>query len=141
MPLIVEDILRSGFVVRSDVSPVYIIVSAKYLSRQYLLQPLQTYWVEGTILAVEKATGALSEEEKAVFEKHVFNKEVRLLLVPGPLIGYDSLYFDLNSWALLRDAGIFPGDYKVKIKLLRMATGEKTLDLYPYRNIATATPP
>ncbi len=125
---------------RADVSPVYVCVDGKYLSRQYGLTDLATeYWVRGTVVGVWRVYGSLSSAEREVIEKYVVGKGVRLYLVPGILTHYDSLYFDEDSWSVLRDVGIFPDEYRVRLKLLKVvvsAGGEvKEVSLYPYRDI------
>mgnify|MGYP001772862445 CR=1 FL=1 len=100
------------------------------------------YWVYGTILDVSKLAEPLSSDEKRVLEEHVLERDVRLYLVPGFLIYYDSLYLDKDSWKIFRDAGVFPDEYRVKIKLLRAEIREagkpfREVELYPYRAIET----
>ena len=137
MPLIVESTLYEGFKPRGDVSPMYISVSNKYLSKQYR-PPIATCWVEGEILEVSRISGTLSDDERRAFEKYVIGKTVRFYLAPGILTPYDNLYFDENSWSILRDVGIFPGEYKLRIKLLKLIIEpeKKVINLYPYRDVA-----
>ena len=137
MPLIVEDTLHEGLMLRNDVSPVYISVDSKYLSRQYETTILGTYWVEGEILEVSKVLDTLSDEERRVFEEHVVERAVRFYLLPAFLVGYDSLYFDRDSWSILRDAGVFPREHKLRVKLFRLIIEPegKAITLYPYRDI------
>jgi len=138
--LIVSSVLRRDWPQRGDVSSICIYVDKKYLSQQYELTSLITdYWVHGNIVDVSKVYGSLSSAEREIIEKHVIGKSVRLYLVPGVIVGYDKLYFDKESWSILRDAGIFPDEYRVKLKLLRVeikTAGEvKEVDLYPYRDV------
>jgi len=140
MPLFVSSVLRRSFSLRADVSPVYVCVDGKYLSRQYGLTDLATeYWVRGTVVGVWRVYGSLSSAEREVIEKYVVGKGVRLYLVPGILTHYDSLYFDEGSWSVLRDVGIFPDEYRVRLKLLKVVVGAggevKEVSLYPYRDI------
>ena len=137
MPLIVKSVLREGIALRADITPMYISVENKYLSRQYQIRPLTSWWVKGEILRVNKITGMPSEEEKKVFEQYVVGKHVRLYLVPALLMPYDYLYFDSDSWAILRDAGVFPGEYELEVKLHELISEQegKTIKLYPYRDV------
>lgn len=69
-------------------------------------------------------------------------KPARFYLVPGVLAAYDRLYLDEETWSRLRDCGVFPGEYVVKVRLLRLrlrdpAGGERVLELYPYAEVAT----
>ncbi|OYT47300.1 MAG: hypothetical protein B6U85_05575 [Desulfurococcales archaeon ex4484_42] len=84
MPLIVESTLYEGFKPRGDVSPMYISVSNKYLSKQYR-PPIATCWVEGEILEVSRISGTLSDDERRAFEEYVIGKTVRFYLAPGIL--------------------------------------------------------
>ncbi|MET1101734.1 MAG: hypothetical protein ABWW69_04575 [Pyrodictiaceae archaeon] len=141
MPLIVSSLLRRGFSLKAGVSPVYISVDKKYLSSQYELISLGVeYWVHGTIMGVSRLHGPLSSDERRVIEEHVIGRNARFYLSPGLFLQYDSLYFDEESWAVLRDAGIFPDEYRVRAKLLRVEAGEpgkpaKEIALYPYRDV------
>ncbi|RLF02118.1 MAG: hypothetical protein DRJ59_04460 [Thermoprotei archaeon] len=137
MPLIVEDTLHEGLMLRKGTSPMYISVNNRYLSRQYGLSLAATHWVEGEVLEVSRILGTLSDEEMKVFEKYVIGKTVRFYLVLGILTPYDNLYFDENSWSILRDVGIFPGEYKLRVKLFKLIIEPegKIISLYPYRDI------
>lgn len=141
MPLVVSSLLKRGFSVRTGVSPIYISVDKKYLSQQYeLTNLLASYWVYGSILDVSKLREPLSSDERKIFEEHVLGKDVKFYLVPGLLVYYDSLYFDEDSWRILRDAGVFPDEYRVKVKLTKVEISEpgkpaREVELYPYRSI------
>lgn len=139
--MVVSSLLRRKFSLWKGVSPIYISIDKKYLSQQYGLTDLKVeYWVYGTILDVSRLGGPLSDDERRVVEEHVIGKDVKLYLIPAFLTYYDSLYFDENSWVILRDAGIFPDEYKVKVRLTKVEIREsgklaKEVELYPYRNI------
>ncbi|WP_069807871.1 hypothetical protein [Vulcanisaeta thermophila] len=82
----------------------------------------------------------MSDNERRVIEEHVIGKELRLLLMPGLLTYYDNLYFDEESRAILRDVGVFPDEYRIKVRLteVEVRSGAETkgvLKLYPYRDI------
>ena len=97
------------------------------------------YWVHGTILDLSKVYGLLTSTEREIIEKHVIGRSASLYLVPGILLGYDRLCFDAESWSMLRDAGVFPGEHKVKLKLLKVEVKRlaevKEVNLYPYRDV------
>jgi len=140
VPLIVSSKLHRGWSLRNDVSSVYIYVDKKYLSQQYELTLLGAeYWVHGTILDVSKVYGLLTNAEREIIEKYVIGRSARLYLTPGIFMGYDKLHFDTESWSILRDAGIFPGEHKVKLKLLKVEVKGlaevKEVNLYPYRDV------
>ena len=72
----------------------------------------------------------------------MLGREVRFYLVPGILSFYDSLHFDGDSWAVLRDCGVFPGEYRVRVRLLRVEVRNResggtveVMELYPYRDV------
>ena len=79
----------------------------------------------------------LSDEERKVFEEHVVGRTVRFYLTPALLTGYDNLYFDEDSWSILRDVGVFPHEYKLRVKLSKLIIEPegKTIKLYPYRDV------
>jgi len=141
MPLVFEDEVREGIPIISGVSPFYLGVEGKYLSRQYEVTPLDKAWVEGEILNVSRIVGELTPEESEAIRSYVLGRKVKFYLSVSFSDPYNSLYFDEPSWSVLRDAGIFPGEHRVKVKLRKLIvekahTGErKELDLYPYREV------
>jgi hypothetical protein len=146
MALIIKSILKKGFSLSSDISNVYLEVDRKYLSEQYSIHSLliaQKIWIAGTFLEVSKIYGVLSKEETDVFQKYIIGKPAKFYLVPGFLVTYDRLYLDKASWTSLRDCGIFPEEYQIKVRLEKMiaieALTQKTqeTELYPHRDIIT----
>jgi len=136
MPLIVSSILHKSWPPRGDVSPMCVYVDKKYLSQQYELTLVtEDYWVYGTVVDVSKVYGPLPSAEREILERHVIGRSVRLYLVPGILVGYDTLCFDKESWGMLRDAGVFPDEYRVKLKLLKVEVKGREVGLYPYRDV------
>jgi hypothetical protein len=144
MALIIKSTLRKGFALSSDISDVYLEVDNKYLSRQYTIPNMlitQKIWIVGTFLEVSKISGVLSREEIDVFQKYVIGKSAKFYLIPALLITYDKLYLDQASWTLLRDCGIFPEEYQIKVRLEKMITIEPSTqrtqetELYPHRDI------
>ncbi len=141
MALVVESVLKRGLALRSDVSQAFLEVDAKYLSKHYNIGLYVEAWVEGEIIAIERVHGSLSEEEKRAIEEHAVGKRVRLYVDPGFFTGIDKLYFDESSWTILRDLGIFPNEYKLRVKLDKLIlkdpiTGRgDELVLYPYRDV------
>ena len=85
----------------------------------------------------------LSKEETDVFQKYIIGKPAKFYLVPGFLVTNDKLYLDKASWTSLRDCGIFPEEYQIKVRLEKMiaieALTQKTqeIELYPHRDIIT----
>ena len=119
MPLIVEDVLRYGVSLRDGVTAMYIMVESTFLSKQYNipLPILMNAWVEGVILDVDKVSGELTSEERAILESHVIGKAVRFYVVAGLFSPYDELYFDESSWAPSEMRGFFLGNIRLKLSL------------------------
>lgn len=141
MPLIVEDIIKEGIAPRDDLVPFYIEVDSWYLSKQYDIKLFYTAWVEGTVLDVSRVTGEMTLEERKIVEEHVIGKNVKPYITPALFLPFDRLYFDKNSWAILRDTAIFPHEYRVKIKIVKLiikdplTQQETSYSFYPYRDI------
>jgi len=140
VPLVVSSVLRREWSLRDDVSPMCVYVDKRYLSQQYELTSYAVeYWVHGAIVDVSKVYGPLTSAEREVLERHVIGRGVRLYLVPGVLTGYDKLHFDRESWGVLRDAGVFPDEYRVRLKLVKVEVktpkGVEEVSLYPYRDV------
>ncbi len=145
MPLIIEDIIKESTTPRSDVTSFCVEIENRYFSKQYNLKIYDANWAEGMILDISKTSSELSKEEREVFEKYVIGKNVRLYIVPGIFTPFDKLYFDEKSWSILRDAAIFPYEYRVKIKIERIIIEDlitktsKSINVYPYRDVMVKT--
>jgi len=139
--LIVKNTIKQGAIPFTDVSPFYINVDAKYLSRQHQIPFFSISFADGQILEVSKLIEPLTSEEKTIFTKHVVGKEVRFYVSRAVLVAYDSLYLDNSSWSILRDVGIFPDEYELKVRINKIEVsprpeGQKqVLEVYPYRDV------
>jgi len=133
MALIVEGRLERGFASPGRCVGVFLQVPRKYLSEIFNLAGLRCYNVEGEILDIKKFFGELEKEELKLRE--VIGKTIEFVLFP-PLLGtYDHLYISEQSWPLFRDYGIFPEEYVLRVKLLRIKLNEETLEIYPKRDV------
>ena len=142
MGLVVRDVVRRGASMAEGVSPFFISVDKRYLSEPYMLTVLTRINASATILDVGRVGAPLSSEERRVFEEHVIGKKVLLHVSPGGFAASrDALYFCEESWALLRDAGVLPEEYEVKVRVTELtirelSTGEeRRVEVYPYRDV------
>jgi hypothetical protein len=132
VPLIVESILEKGFSYGVH-SGFYLLVPKKHLSDPYNLKILETYEVEGEVLDVKKVYGELVGDEVKV--KELVGTLLKFILTPSIIGSYDYLYITEESWSILRDYGVLPGDFILKVKLIRIKIGEKVVDIYPKRDV------
>ncbi|ACB39441.1 hypothetical protein Tneu_0496 [Pyrobaculum neutrophilum V24Sta] len=137
--LIVESPVRRGYVMRGGLSQMFLEVDSKYLSEQYSIGLFVEAWAEGEVLGVRRVGGVLSAEEEGAFREHVVGRRVRLYVIPGVFSGVDQLYFDESSWSIFRDAGVFPDEYQVVVRLEKVVVkpdgAVRELALYPYRDV------
>jgi len=133
MPLIIQGLLEKGFALKGWHVGVYLLVPRKYLSDMFNLSSLRYYIIEGEILDIKKVQGAFKPEELKL--KEVIGEKIEFVLSPALLGTYDYLYISERSWNLFRCYGIFPGDYILKVKLLRLKLNEETLEIYPKRDV------
>jgi hypothetical protein len=134
MPLIIEGRLEKWI----SSSPgkyvgIYLDIPKKYLSIPYNLKSSNYYDVEGEILDIKKFYGVLEKDEIKIRE--VIGKNINFVLYVFGLGINDSLYIAESSWPLLRDYGILPEDYVLKVKLLRIKVDNNVIDIYPKRDI------
>ncbi len=99
-------------------------VDRKYLSQQYELIPFSAeHWVHGAVIDVSKIRGPLPSVEREVIEKHVIGRSARLYLVLSILTSYVKLYFDRDSRAIVRDAGVLTDEYRAELRLVKVEVG------------------
>ncbi len=72
---------------------------------------------------MSKIRGPLPSVEREVIEKHVIGRSARLYLVLSILTSYVKLYFDRDSRAIVRDAGVFPDEYGAELRLVKVEVG------------------
>ena len=133
MALIVEGILQRGIAAEGSHVGVYILVPKARLSSQYNLSALVNYIVEGEILDIKKSFGELQEDELKL--KELIGQKVEFILSVNWVGNNDFLYISEASWPLFRDYGVFPGEHALRVKLTRIKVDEKTLEIYPKRDV------
>ena len=132
VPLIIESTLEKGLPYGIH-SGVYLLVPKKYLSDPYNLKTMETYEVEGEILDVRKIYGELVGEEVKI--KELVGKPLKFILSTNVIGNYDNLFIAEDSWSTLRDYGVLPGDFILKVKLTRIKIGEKLVEIYSKRDV------
>jgi len=133
MPLIIQGLLERGVASEGWHVGVYLLVPRKYLSDMFNLSSLRYYIIGGEILDIKKVRGEFEYEELKL--KEVIGEKIEFVFSPVLLGTYDYLYISERSWNLFRCYGIFPGDYILKVKLLRLKLNEETLEIYPKRDV------
>jgi|LJSS01.1.fsa_nt_gb hypothetical protein len=132
MPLIIEGRLEKDIFSRPGKHVgIYLYIPQKYLSTPYNLKLSNYYDIEGEILDIKKFYGVLEKDEIKIRE--VIGKNINFVLYVGFFNDY--LYITENSWPLLRDYGVLPEDYVLKVKLLRIKVDNNVIDIYPKRDI------
>ena len=130
--MIVESTLEKGLSYGVH-SGFYLLVPKKYLFDPYNLKIFETYEVEGEVLDVKKVYGELVGDEVKV--KELVGAPLKFILTPSVIGSYDYLYITEESWSILRDYGVLPGDFILKVKLTRIKIEEKVVDIYPKRDV------
>lgn len=133
MPLIIKGLLRRGIPESGRHVGVYIEVRKDRLSEPYNCIIPYYYEVDGEILDLEKFMGQLVGEEAKL--KELIGKSVKFILAPTLLGTYDYLYISEASWNLFRDYGVFPEEYVLKVKLTQIKMDEKSIPIFPKRNV------
>ena len=113
MGLVLEMAIRKGIISREDIINIYLNVPKTHLSEPYEL-PGKTAII-GEILDIKSMKAKLTEEEAKIEE--VIGKEIRFILFKNILGFYDTLYISKGSWPILRDYGILPDEYILKVKV------------------------
>lgn len=132
MPLIVESILEKGLP-HAVHSGIYLSVPKKYLFDPYNLKVLETYEVEGEILDVRKIHGELVGDEVKI--KELVGTSLKFILFTNIIGSYDYLYITEDSWSIIRDYGVLPGDFILKVKLTHIKIGERVVEIYSKRDV------
>ena len=114
--------LKEGFLKEEGASMVYIEIDKKYLSKAYELP--RNSKIVGEIIDIQ--TGK-------EFEGELKGKEISFILIPT-FGTTDYLYLSKDSWRILRDYAILPGESLINVKLEKAVVNEKEILLYPKRD-------
>jgi len=133
MGLILEDILKEetiGSLVPKDATGAYLSVPRRSLSVPYEL--LDETVVTGEIREIKTWPEGVTDEAA----REIVGMEIEFVLRLTHLGNFDDLFILKKSWPLLRDYGILPGQYKIKI-ILKEAKfgGEDVKKIYPKRDL------
>jgi hypothetical protein len=133
MGLIIEQVIYEGIALPPiGAENVYINVQKQYLSRYYDL-PNDTI-INGEILDINRSFGDLKEEEQ-LLKKDLPGKEISFILKILSIGTDDYIYMSKESWNNFRDYGIFPSQFKLKVRLNSATFDTKTIQLFPKRDV------
>ena len=128
MGLILKGTLESrGIVVPEGAVNIFLYVPKDRLSELYELQ--DDVVILGEILEIEEIGKEFKEADEMV------GKEIEFVVHLGALGSYDGLYLSRDSWPLLRDYGIFPDYFMIKVILKEIRSDEETIPIYPKRDV------
>ncbi len=123
MALIFRDLLRMGIIdAPKNAVNIRISIPSKYLSEPYELpndalifgEILDVYdWLGNPVKDVDELVGS----EITFILRRFFNT--------------DYLYLSRNSWLILRDYGILPNEYQIKVKITSAKFDEEEIKIYP----------
>ncbi|CAD6494794.1 MAG: hypothetical protein EMLJLAPB_00952 [Candidatus Argoarchaeum ethanivorans] len=123
MGLIVEDLIKSNSYLKPEnAASVYLAVQDKYLSVPYELH--EGSIITGQILGITDIMGRGVEEVK-----NLIGSTITFVIVN--VVGTDYLFISRDSWPLLRDYGIMPEDYKLRVKIISARVNEEEIEIYP----------
>lgn len=109
-------------------------VPKNYLSTAYELPDFIT--IIGEILEVKKVRGELSRDDIDVIKKEIVGKRVEFILYLRVIGTNDWLFISKVSWTTLRDCAILPGEYSIKVRLIEAKHDEKSVEIYPKREVS-----
>ena len=135
MPLLVRDIIKQGIPL-PNASNIYITVDSKYLSVPFSILIFDSAVCYGEIIDISRVLKAKTPPEL----RELHGKRISMRIVPGVILGVDFLYFESESWSLLRDYGVIPNEYEITVKILqlekRVACGKvEKYDVFPKREV------
>ncbi len=133
MALMVKGQLYSGVLPPLGATKAYIVVLKKYLSEPYELRD-RTVLI-GELVDVERLTGFGPTKDPNLPLSELKGKSLKFILRLGLLGEYDELYISKDSWPLLRDYGILPGEYLLTVKITKAIVDNKEIEIYPKRDI------
>ncbi|VUT27789.1 MAG: hypothetical protein SYNGOMJ08_00340 [Candidatus Syntrophoarchaeum sp. GoM_oil] len=123
MGLIVENSIRSSLLLQPEnAANAYLAVPSKYLSEAYELPEGSV--ITGEILGIMDLMGRGVEEAKNLINSTI-------IFVIMKVLGTDYLYISRDSWPLLREYGILPDDYKLRVKIISARVNEEEIKVYP----------
>lgn len=133
MALIVEELLMRGIGLSGKYVGVYLQIPKERLSSQYNIPLFSSPIVVGEILEIKKQYGELVGEELKL--KELVGKRVEFILGVSLLGTYDFLYISEASWPLFRDYGVFPMEYRLKVRLMEIRSDSEVTQIYPKRDV------
>ena len=115
-----------GIAVPEHAVNISLLVPKDHLSTPYELH--DDAIIHGEILEIEE----IGKEFKA---DELIGREIEFKLQLGYLGYHDWLYFSKDSWPLLRDYGILPGQFEITVRLKEIGIDGKTVAIYPKRDV------
>jgi len=113
---------------------IFIPLPKRFLSEPYNLESFKYYIVEGELLDIEILEKSIDEKLIERVQNELKGKKLTFYLrVEFGKI--DSLYLSEDSWKIIRDYGILPGNAKLKVKLTSIEIDGKKEEIYPKRDI------
>jgi hypothetical protein len=133
MGLIIERVLYEGIVSPPDgAESVYLNVQKQYLSRYYDLP--NNAKINGVILDINRYYGDLKEEEQ-LLKKEIPKKGISFILKILSIGTDDYIFISKESWNNFKDYGIFPSQFKLKVRLDSATFNGETIQLFPKRDV------
>jgi hypothetical protein len=133
MGLIIERVLYEGIISPPEgAENVYLNVQKQYLSRYYDLH--NNSKIDGEILDINKSFGDLRDEEQ-LLKKEIPGKDISFILKVLSIGTDDYIFIFKESWNKFKDYGIFPSQFKLKVKLNSASFDGETIQLFPKRDI------
>lgn len=131
MGLILKSYLKTGYASAEGISKQHFSVPRRVLSDPYNLSNWDA--IAGKILEVDSIFTSTLEDIAAL--NQLKDKEIILSLYKLFLGTYDDLYLETESWEMIREYGIIPGQYNFKLKLTTVVTYGVTIEIYPKRDV------
>ncbi len=134
MGLIVRESLFSIDLNVKNVSNIFINIAKKGLTASYKLPEASI--IKGVLLDIYPKVRIRVSDRKILDE--LKGKQMKFVLVKRKTGSYDTLFFSASSWSILREYGILPEDFEIKVKINEAIVKDNIIPIYPKRDVSLA---
>lgn len=131
MGLIAEAILDTVEVNIENATNIYIPLEKEYLSIPYELPNLSK--IEAELLRIQSLEPLPPEDIELI--KRLQGIAFELILLRIKRGKHDLLFITNNSWIMIRDYGILPKKFAIRIKIIRAIYNGESVDIFPLRDV------
>lgn len=131
----IETLIQDWYVKQIGSTSFIILIPKKLLSIPYELKPGSM--ITGFFIGI-KSLMPLSEKERKVLDE-LINTKIDLILQFEIVGSNDFFFFTNESWRKIRDYGIIPNEFFIKINITEATMDGESFKIYPKRDVIVSS--